>query len=287
MKSSPLSSIVPGADAKADQPALLEVKGVHAAYVKKTAVVVLSGLTASATTEFFEVALGGLITLTAAVAFLGVDLTSGSTNSSFSLGFKTLPIVFGQMPGGRFFGALWFFMLWLAAITSSLSMLQPAQAFIEEALGCSRRTATALVASVAVAGSLYCLWFTGGTVGWGTIDDWVGTFLIVVLAFFQVVAFGWRFGVKRGLDEAHEGAQLRIPAFMSFILKFVAPAYLLTSIVLFAKDNLGAWWGKAFVPGHKVADGNVDYQPVGGYSLILLAGLPRGLLLLNTIGTER
>jgi len=257
----------------------------YASYMKRRDDVVQSGLTASATNELFEVGFGGMITIPAAFIFMGATGIIGQ--GTFGLGFNTLPVVFAQMPGGNLIGALWFFMLFLAAITSSLSMLQPTMAFIQEALGCSRQRATAIVASVAVAGSGYCLWFTGGTVGWGTIDDWVGTFLIVVLAFFQVVAFGWCFGVKRGLDEAHEGAQMRIPAFMGFVLKFVAPAYLLTSIVLFAKDNLGAWWGKAFVPGHRGANGQVDYNPVGGYSLILVAVVTVGLILLTRIGVKR
>jgi NSS family neurotransmitter:Na+ symporter len=47
----------------------------YASYMKKKDDVVLSGLTASATNEFFEVVLGGLITVTASVVFVGVALT--------------------------------------------------------------------------------------------------------------------------------------------------------------------------------------------------------------------
>ncbi|MCB0339366.1 MAG: hypothetical protein KDD53_07170, partial [Bdellovibrionales bacterium] len=104
----------------------------YASYLKKNDDVALSGLTASATNEFCEVCLGGLITIPAAFIFLGA---AGSIGGTFGLGFNTLPVVFLYMPGGRFFGFLWFFMLFLAAITSSLSMLQPAIAFLEENLG--------------------------------------------------------------------------------------------------------------------------------------------------------
>jgi SNF family Na+-dependent transporter len=257
----------------------------YASYMKKKDDVVLSGLTASATNELFEVGFGGMITIPAAFIFMGATGIIGQ--GTFGLGFNTLPVVFAQMPAGNLIGALWFFMLFLAAITSSLSMLQPTVAFVEEALGCPRGKAVTIVAAMATAGCCYCLWFTGGTVGWGTIDDWVGTFLIVVLAFFQVVAFAWLFGLERGMKEAHEGAQLRIPGFIKFIIQFVAPAYLLTSIVLFAKDNLGDWWGKAFVPGHTDASGAVDYSPVGGYSLILVAVVALVLVALTKIGATR
>lgn len=257
----------------------------YASYMKKRDDVVLSGLTASATNELFEVGFGGMITIPAAFIFMGALGIVGQ--GTFGLGFNTLPVVFAQMPGGNIFGALWFFMLFLAAITSSLSMLQPTIAFVHEALGGSREKAVGMVVALAVLGSGYCLWFTGGTIGWGTIDDWVGTFFIVVLAFFQVLAFGWIFGTKRGLDEAHVGAHLRIPAFMSFVLRYVAPTYLAISIFFFAKDELGNWWGKAFVPGHTNAKGEVDYSPVAGYSLILVALVTLLLVALTYVGTKR
>jgi SNF family Na+-dependent transporter len=252
--------------------------------MKKKDDVVLSGLTASATNELFEVGFGGMITLPAAFIFMGA---SGIVGGTFGLGFTTLPVVFAQMPGGNLIGALWFFMLFLAAITSSLSMLQPTTAFVAEALGWSHGKAVAAVAVVALLGSSFCLWFTGNNVGWATIDDWVGTFLIVVLAFFQVVAFAWVFGTKRGFEEAHEGAQLRIPGFIKWILIVIAPAYLGLTIFFFAKDSLADWWGKAFVPGHTNDEGVVDYSPAGGYALILIAVVALGLILLTRIGAQR
>src|SRR5688500_6730511 len=96
----------------------------YASYMKKKDDVVLSGLTASATNELFEVGFGGLITLTAAFVFLGLNGTiAAAAGGTFGLGFTTLPVVFAQMGTvGTFVGAVWFFMLFLAAITSSISM---------------------------------------------------------------------------------------------------------------------------------------------------------------------
>ncbi|MCZ6817417.1 MAG: sodium-dependent transporter, partial [Planctomycetota bacterium] len=104
----------------------------YSSYMRKNDDVVLSGLTAGSMNEFFEVCLGGLITLPAAFIFLGV---AAGTYGTFGLGFNALPNVFAAMPAGRAFGFLFFFMLFLAAITSSLSMLQPVIAFLEEGFG--------------------------------------------------------------------------------------------------------------------------------------------------------
>ena len=210
----------------------------YASYMRKKDDVVLSGLTSSATNEFFEVALGGMITLTAAVVFMGVAMTSANTGGTFSTGFHALPVVFARMPAGNLFGCLWFFMLFLAAITSSLSMLQPSKAFFEEALGLSRKAATTLVSAICIAGNLFVLYFSKDLVALDTIDFWVGTFLIFIVAGTQIVCFGWVTGVDKGLAEAHQGASIRIPGIFRFIIKYVSPAYLFTILGLFCYFNV-------------------------------------------------
>ncbi|MCH8348537.1 MAG: sodium-dependent transporter, partial [Proteobacteria bacterium] len=55
-----------------------------------------------------------------------------------SLIFETLPIAFGAMPGGAIFGTLFFILLAIAAITSSISLLEPAVSYFEEKQGMNR-----------------------------------------------------------------------------------------------------------------------------------------------------
>lgn len=211
----------------------------YASYLRRNDDVVLSGLTASATNEFFEVCLGGLITIPAAFVFLGV--AGASQTGTFSLGFHTLPVVFEYMPAGRFFGFLWFFMLFLAAITSSLSMLQPAIAFLEEALGIGRRASVALLGLLTGMGSLFVIFFSKDLKALVFLDETVGTIIIVVLAAVQTILFGWVFGVERGIAFASDGAQLKLPSFFGFVIKYVTPAYLLFM--------LGSWCYKD-LPGY-------------------------------------
>lgn len=208
----------------------------YASYMKRKSDVVLSGLTASATNELFEVSFGGLITITAAFVFLGA---SGAVGGTFGLGFQTLPIVFEYMgPIGRWIGATWFFMLFLAAITSSLSMLQPVVAFLQESLGVGKGRAVTMMSVVACGGSAFVLWFSKGLVALDTIDFWVGTTLIFVLSTVQIIIFGWVFGIDRGFDEAHDGAAIRIPWLFRPIIKYVAPMFLLAIFFMFCWENL-------------------------------------------------
>lgn len=67
--------------------------------------------------------------------------------------FVTLPIAFGQMPGGDFFGALFFLLLVFAAWTSAISIAEPVVAWLVESHGFTRKKA-------AVWGGI-AIWFIG------------------------------------------------------------------------------------------------------------------------------
>lgn len=203
---------------------------VYASYLRKSDDVVLSGLTASSANEFCEVALGGLITVPAAVAFLGLASVAGQ--GTFGLGFTVLPLVFAKMPLGAFFGGAFFFMLFLAAITSSISMLQPGIAFLEEAMNVGRKVSVTILSMLTTLGTGFVVYFTKELKALDTLDFWVGTFLIFILATIQIIVFGWHWGIERGLREAHQGASIRIPRFFGVIMKWICPVFLLTIFIL-------------------------------------------------------
>ncbi|MHC4236007.1 MAG: sodium-dependent transporter, partial [Planctomycetota bacterium] len=90
----------------------------YSSYLRRDDDVVLTSLSASSTNEFCEVILGGMIVVPAAFLFLGAENAKGTT---FGLGFVTIPAIMHFMPGGpfwaSFFGAMWFGLLFLAAVT--------------------------------------------------------------------------------------------------------------------------------------------------------------------------
>ncbi len=198
----------------------------YASYLRRNDDVVLSGLTATSTNEFCEVCLGGLITIPAAFIFLGAMPLAG-VPSTLALGFATLPAVFEAMPAGRFFGFLWFSMLFAAAITSSLSMLQPAIAFLEEGFGLKRKASVAILGMITAMGCLLVVYFSKDLKALDAIDFWIGSFCVFVMATVLIIVFGWIIGVDKGLAMAAEGAELRIPRFFAFVFKYVSPLYLL------------------------------------------------------------
>ena len=213
----------------------------YASYLRKDDDIVLSGLTASATNEFCEVCLGGLITVPVAFLFLGeANLTKDVLGSSFSMGFMALPAVFARMPAGGFFGAIWFFMLFLAAITSSISMLQPAIAFLEEGFNMGRRMSVTILGMITAIGSLLVVYFSKNLLALDTMDFWVGTVCIFVLATIQVITVGWIFGIQRAKEEVKRGAALTVPPIFWWIIKYVSPAYLIAIFVFWCYKNVPA-----------------------------------------------
>ena len=85
--------------------------------------------------------------------------------------FNTLPVAFGQMPFGVFFGTVFFVLLVFAAWTSALGLMEPAVAWLIENYGRSRTQAALMVGGL--------IW----TVGFGT-----------VLSFNELAGFTFLFG---------------------------------------------------------------------------------------------
>lgn len=210
----------------------------YASYLKPKDDIVLSGLSATSANEFAEVGLGGLITLPAAIMFLGSAGLVGAGLGTFDLGFKVLPMVFASMPAGNLFGFLFFFLLFLAAVTSSLSMLQPGIAFIEEALDIGRKQSVAILGLITAFGSLFVVYFSADAKALDTLDFWAGTFLIFILATIEIIIFSWIVGIKQGLAWAHEGALIRIPRWASFTMVWISPFALLLIFVLWMLQNV-------------------------------------------------
>ncbi|AOS43533.1 Sodium:neurotransmitter symporter family protein [Lacunisphaera limnophila] len=211
----------------------------YASYLKKKDDVVLSGLTAASANEFCEVALGGLITVPAAFVFLGAAGIVGM--GTFGLGFNVLPHVFAQMAFGQFFATIFYLLLFLAAITSSLSMLQPGIAFFEEGLGLGRKSAMGVLGLLTALGTALVWWFSKDLKALDTIDFWIGTVGIFICGTILIIVFGWVIGIDEGVAEAHQGAEMRIPAFYKPVMKYITPLYLLAIFVMFILANVFGW----------------------------------------------
>ncbi|MGD8999903.1 MAG: sodium-dependent transporter [Granulosicoccaceae bacterium] len=87
-----------------------------------------------------------VVALLAGMAIFPIVFANGlEPGSGPGLIFQTLPIAFGHMPGGAFFGTLFFMLLVFAAWTSGISLIEPAVAWLVENRGHSRVYAAVVV----------------------------------------------------------------------------------------------------------------------------------------------
>ncbi|MEJ2312689.1 MAG: sodium-dependent transporter [Gemmatimonadales bacterium] len=232
----------------------------YSSYLTEKDDVTLTGLSTGATNEFAEVVLGGTIAIPAAVTFFGVaGATAIAEGGTYDLGIVAMSVVFQGLPGGEFWGQvigfLWFFLLFIAGITSSVALSSPAIAFLQQEYGRTRKHAVLMVMALAVAlGTLHILFYHRQFLDvW---DYWGGTFGLVIFAAVEIVLFSWVFGIDRGWKEMHIGADLRVPLIYKFIIKWVTPIFL---FIL-----LGWWAVTEAVPTllmRDVADAPIAYDP--------------------------
>ena len=199
----------------------------YASYLSKGDDVALSGLSAVSTNEFAEVILGGSIIIPAAYIFFGpVGVQEAANSGAFNLSFITMPLIMQKIPLSAIFGFLWFALLFLAGITSSVSLAQPSIAFMEDEFNINRKRAVFIFGVVCFVLCQPAIFFLGhGVVN--ELDFWGGTFCLVLFATVETILFGWVFGIDKAWEEIHHGADITIPRFYKFIIKYVTPLFLL------------------------------------------------------------
>lgn len=163
----------------------------------------------------------------AAFAFFGpAGAAQAAGSGAFNLGFVTMPLIFGKIPLGELFALLWFLLLFLAGLTSSVSLAEPAVAFVRDEFKLDRTKAVTIFALVTFILCQPAIFFLGrGVVD--ELDFWGGTFCLVVFALIETVLFVWIFGMDKAWEEIHRGAELAVPRFYRFIMKYVTPIFLI------------------------------------------------------------
>jgi SNF family Na+-dependent transporter len=181
-----------------------------------------------------------MITVPAAVAFFGVAGAIGAGLSLFDLGFKVLPLVFNKIPFGEVFGFLFFFLLFVSAVTSSISMLYPSVAYLEDISHMKRKVSTPILGLITFFVSLFVVYFSKDLKAMDTMDFWMGQVAVYLIALLQTILFAWVFGAEKGRFLANEGSLLKLPKAYSFVVKYITPVILLAVFLFWlAKDVVG------------------------------------------------
>ena len=174
-----------------------------------------------------------LVALLAGLAIFPIVFASGlEPGAGPGLIFQTLPIAFGNMPGGQLFGTVFFVLLVFAAWSSSISIAEPAVAWLVEVRRWSRVNAAILVGALAwllgIGSALsFNLWsgeeyqFFGRTLF--DLKDFLASNIMLPLGGLLIALFvAYGAGRHMALEELAISRQRLFDAWW-FVIRFVAP----------------------------------------------------------------
>jgi len=231
----------------------------YASYVKPKDDIALNAMSAGWMNEFVEVVLGGAILIPISIGYLGIDrVTELVQSGGLGLGFRTLPYLFYQWGEvlGAISGMMWFGLLFFAGITSSLAMGTPWIGFLQDEFDWARKPAAwSFGLIVLILGMPTVLYFHLGV--FDEYDYWAGTVSLVVFALFESILFAWVFGMTKGWHEITSGADIKVPGFYKFIIKFVTPLLLLWVFIGSLVTPKNGDWGAALSGNWELDNGSI------------------------------
>lgn len=208
----------------------------YASYYPKSTNLMSTSVTVSLLTTLVAVMMGMIIFPTVFSFNLHLDSLRGTT-----LVFVTLPEVFAQMPGAQWWSILFFLLLLVAALTSTISISEVSILFVQKRFRKSRLAATLIMMCPLFVISALCSLSFGslsdlkifGLTIFNFLDTFATNWILPLCAFCSVVFIGW-FAPKGTFhrEVTNEGtvATRLFPA-VNFIVRWLAPVLILIILV--------------------------------------------------------
>lgn len=183
--------------------------------------------------------LAGMMVVPAVYIFSG---EAGTSQSGAGLMFVTLPKVFTQMTAGRFIGGLFFVLVFFAALTSSVSVMEAIVSMLIDRFHISRIKACLGVIIFSVALGIPCslgngVWSHITILGMDflTFFDFISNSLLLpIVAFFTCLMIGWSTGADYIIGEATKnGEAFKREKIYRVMIKYIAPVLLLIILVFY------------------------------------------------------
>ena len=195
--------------------------------------------------------LAGLMVFPAVFAF-GSDPASGPT-----LVFEVLAGIFPKMPFGNIFGALFYLLLFFAAITSTISMVEVVGAWLIDERRWTRKKAAWVTGGLAFlagipsalskgASAMFTDFALLGQVSLMDVMDFLfGTIIMLFVVLITLLYTGWAMDTRKVVDEISQGSPafsrpllfgFRADRLWVFFIRFVCPAVILLVMFTQLKD---------------------------------------------------
>lgn len=176
-----------------------------------------------------------LIALVAGMAIFPLVFMSGlEPGSGPGLLFETLPIAFSSMWGGNFFGTGFFLLVAIAALSSSISLIEPGIAWLEK-VGVPRSLSAIVLTLLCWCGGVASIY--SGSI-FNTLDFLTANIMLPLGGLLISLFVGWKLGYTRVRKQISELPTLLFNIWF-IILRFIAPAGVLVIFYQSIKASLG------------------------------------------------
>ena len=174
---------------------------------------------------FLVAVLSGMIIFPAVFSVEGLEPAQGPT-----LIFETLPFVFKDMSAPQLWSAMFFLLIALAALTSTITFHEVITEYLQEHHNLSRRWSATATTAISIAASALCLWSSRC---FDLFDTITADMLMPLGGLFTAIFAGWYFLRKDFRNEISNHETLRAPLFgvLVLLLKWVCPILIGTTFL--------------------------------------------------------
>ena len=191
----------------------------YASYFKEGTNLTRTSLSVSLMTLLVAI-LSGIVIFPAVFSFKGLEPSAGPT-----LIFETLPFIFNEMPMPQLWSSLFFLLIAMAALTSTISFHEVMTQYLQENHSMGRRNAARLVSLFTIVAAALCLW--SGRI-FDLFDMATAEYLMPIGGLFTAIFADWVLDRKIFRDQISNHGRLRAPLFgvLVVLLKWVCPILL-------------------------------------------------------------
>jgi len=183
-------------------------------------------------------------------------------SQSIGLAFVAYPKAVSLMPGGNLFGAIFFLCLFVAGLSSSISIAEAFTSAIIDKFGLRRKFVVTVVCLIGFAGSVI---FTtrAGLIWLDIVDHFLTHYGLVTVGIFECILIGWIFRINVLRNHINKISSIRLGYWWDILIKYFIPLVL---GVILAGDLYGE-----------------IHKPYGGYTWTSIILIGRDWVLLTLI----
>ncbi len=213
----------------------------YASYLPKTANIFKSSIIVACTNSAYEVFAGvGVFSILGYMALQqGVPIQQ-TVKSGIGLAFVAYPQAISMLPFGRLFGLLFFFLLMIAGITSSISIMEAFASAAMDKFGLSRKP---IITTSSIIGFMISLVFTthAGLYWLDIVDHFLNHYGLLTVGVIEAFIIGWLYRTEKlkshivsqlGLSGVgHKIFRYIVLQAWKYCIKFITPVALSIAII--------------------------------------------------------